>query len=371
MCMICAPEAMQASDLAGVPADDDVRDDREAELLANGQAFVRRHPTIDIHAHPGRFFMDGAVETPLARELGAPFTQRTIADMRVGNVGAAVFALVADHLLLAATERGLRAVREFGPGEAYADYLRQIAVVERLAQAGGLLPAQAGEPFPDLASGADLPMLSVEGGDFIESRLERIAEARAWGVGSITIVHYHTNQIGDTQTESPVHAGITRLGREIVAAMEEAGVVVDLAHASEETCAAVCAIARQPMLISHSNVRRPGQEHPRLISLDHAKMVTQAGGVVGAMPAGFDQARFEDYIDTILYMVDTLGADHVAIGTDMDYTFRPVMSSYRDWPRLVGSLLDRGMEDAALAKVMGGNWLRVMGGNVARMHTQD
>lgn len=365
MCLCCAPEAMRTSDLAGVPADHGVHDDREAELLANGQAFVRRHLTIDIHAHPGRFFMHGAVETPLARELGAPFPERTIADMRIGNVGAAVFALVADHLLLAATARGLRAVREFRPGEAYADYLRQLAVVERLAQAGGLRPAHAGETSSDMDPFAALPMLSVEGGDFIENRLERIAEARARGVGSITIVHYHTNQIGDTQTETPVHAGITRLGREIIAAMEEAGVVVDLAHASEETCAAVCAIARRPMLISHSNVRRPGQEHPRLISLDHARMVTRAGGVIGAVPAGFDQDRFDDYIDTILYMVDALGADHVAVGTDMDYTFRPVMSSYRDWPRLVGSLLDRGLEDAALAKVMGGNWLRVMGGNGA------
>ena len=87
--------------------------------------------------------------------------------------------------------------------------------------------------------------------------------------------------------------------------------------------------------------------------------MTESGGLVGAVPAGFDQAGFSDYIDTILYMADVLGVDHLAIGTDMDYTFRPVMPDYRSWPRLAGELLLRGLHETEVAKIMGGNWFRL------------
>jgi membrane dipeptidase len=91
---------------------------------------------------------------------------------------------------------------------------------------------------------------------------------------------------------------------------------------------------------------------------------------VGATSAGFDQSTFEEYIVTILRMVDAVGIDHVAIGTDLDFTFKPVFSDYRDWSLVPAALLAHGMHDAEVAKILGGNFLRLLDaardGSVAR-----
>ena len=90
--------------------------------------------------------------------------------------------------------------------------------------------------------------------------------------------------------------------------------------------------------------------------------MTERGGIVGAVPAGFGgQERFTDYVDTLMRMIDLLGIDHVAIGTDMDFTFRPVFTSYRDWAAIPASLLARGLKADEVAKLIGGNFLRVFG----------
>ena len=76
------------------------------------------------------------------------------------------------------------------------------------------------------------------------------------------------------------------------------------------------------------------------------------------------QASFSDYIDSIQRLVDTVGIDHAAIGTDMDANFKPVLRSYRDWSLIPAALLARGMHDEDVAKIMGGNFLRVFKSNL-------
>ncbi len=350
MCGACLAGSDPA-DLHGVSAD-------LSETADLGLDFVRRHRTIDLHAHPGRFFLDGETAgTALARQLGPSFIDASVADMRAGGVGCVCFATVADHVLLESTATGLRAVRDFAPGEAYADHRRQLAVLKgAMARLGLATDAVSGT----VDDGRLAALITVEGGDFIEHRLERIAAARADGVRAITIIHYHVNQIGDTQTEPALHGGLSPLGRDVVAEMERNGILVDLSHATFAACAAVAQMATRPPILSHSNLRRPQQSHPRLIDLDHARLITELGGVVGAVPAGFDQSTFEDYIETILYMAETLGVGHVAIGTDMDYTFRPVMSGYRQWPAIAEHLLQRGMAEDEVAAIMGGNVRRLL-----------
>ena len=61
----------------------------------------------------------------------------------------------------------------------------------------------------------------------------------------------------------------------------------------------------------------------------------------------------------ILTLVELLGVDHVCLGTDMDANYKPVFETYRKMPLLVGGLLRRGMPEDALAKLIGGNFLRV------------
>lgn len=331
----------------------------EAEL-ASGRAFLARHPTVDIHAHPGRFFMAGARRNDFTDHYAPPFPQAAIADLRASGATASSFATVADNAVLGFGARSLAATRGFSPGEAYSDHLRQLDAFDAVRFRSALpLARDAAAIGRAHAAGEVVALLSIEGGDFIEDRLDRIDEAADRGVSAITVIHYRTNQIGDTQTEQPVHDGLTPLGGEIVRAMEAARILVDVAHASFAATAAIAEVASRPLLLSHSNVAPPGADHPRLVTLDHARLVTSGGGVVGAVPAGFAQDCFEDYLDTILRMIDQLGIDHIAIGTDLDFTFRPVLASYLDWPALAGGLLRRGLLDADCAKVMGGNFLRI------------
>ena len=80
---------------------------------------------------------------------------------------------------------------------------------------------------------------------------------------------------------------------------------------------------------------------------------------MGAWPAGVALETFDDYLDEILRMVELLGAEHVAIGTDMDANYQPVLSSYLEMPSLAVGLRDRGLSESETALVMGGNFMRL------------
>src|SRR5262249_47611854 len=155
---------------------------------------------------------------------------RACADLKSGHVSAALFAAVSDMRLLGQTPTGLGAKREFKPGEAYADYQRQIGVLKSIVSRHLAAPGRSASDI-DTAVRANMPaaVFAIEGGDFIEDKLDRIHEAHREGVRSITIVHYHVNQIGDIQTAAPVHGGLTPLGKSIIREMNATGILIDLA----------------------------------------------------------------------------------------------------------------------------------------------
>jgi len=208
-------------------------------------------------------------------------------------------------------------------------------------------------------------IFGVEGGDFIEDRLDRIQSAFHEGVRVITIVHYHINQIGDIQTESPVHGGLTALGKSIVQEMNRVGITVDLAHAPMSVVKNVVEISARPVLLSHSNLVSSASSHPRLLSVEQASLVAQNKGLIGAWPSGFGQSTLSDYIDSIRRLIDAVGIEHVGIGTDMDANYKPVFKNYSDWSLITAALLARGLRVDDVAAVMGGNFMRVFKANVA------
>jgi membrane dipeptidase len=341
--------------------------DLSAEQRAAGITFLQRYPSVDTHCHPGRFFLESLpYETPTTRAFGAPFEKTAIADLNQGNVSAALFAAVADMRLLEMTSTGgLHSGRDFQPGEAYADYKRQIGLLKALLGSHdltkGLTPSDVDSAHRRQKTAA---VFAVEGGDFIEDRLDRVHEAFHDGVRAITIVHYHINQIGDIQTEAPVHQGLTPLGKSIVREMNQAGIIVDLAHAPLAVCKDVIDVSTKPVMVSHSNLLTPKVSHPRLISSEHARLVAGAGGIIGSWPSGVGQATFADYIDSIQRLVDVVGIEHVAIGTDMDANYKPVLRSYRDWSLIPAALLARGLHDSEVAQIMGGNFQRIFKSSV-------
>ena len=315
-------------------------------------------PWIDVHAHPGRCFLRGLDATdPLVAALGADSVDESLIEMRASGVTAAAFATVSDLRVLSVDPAGgLCAGREFEAGEAYRDHRRQLDALRGLAADPAV--ALLLEPT-ELAAGQLGVLLSCEGADFLEGRIERVEEAAELGVRTITLVHYRVNELGDIQTEAPRHGGLTPFGAEVVREMNRLGLVVDLAHATHEVTKQALDASQQPVMISHSHLAGPGDAHPRLLSREHALSVTTSGGLVGAWPAGVAFQTFAEYLDEILRMIDLLGLDHVAVGTDMDANYQPVVDRYAQFPDIAEGLADRGLSAHEVDAIMGGNFWRL------------
>ncbi len=338
--------------------------DVSPEELEQARAFLASHPSIDAHAHPGRTFMRGAQHLKGRLFLGAllgSFEPKVVADMKAGGLTAAAFAAVSDIQTLGAQGEGLAAVRAFEPGEAWASYKRQIANLNALGARGLVHPVKAPGDFEAArAAGKPGAILTVEGGDCLEGKAERVAELFADGVRSITLVHYRNNELGDIITGEPVHGGLTEAGAAVVRAMNAAGMLIDIAHASEATAFGVIKTTTRPVIASHSHIRSQGADHPRFISAELAAAIVETGGgLIGAWPAGIGISDMGGFVGRTLELVEAVGADHVCLGTDMDGNYKPAFDTYANLPHFVAGLRQRGLNDADLAKVIGGNYLRI------------
>lgn len=251
--------------------------------LAAARAFMAANPIVDSHAHPGRTFLTSArnlsCKIRVYKFFGGTFEDRTVADMRKGGVDGAIFNGVADIQLLTLGDGGLTAKREFAPGEAWDSYRRQIADLQAL-EANGLviICRSADDLHAAKATGKTGMILAMEGADFLERDLSRLAQIHDDGVRMVTLVHYHNNTLGDIMTGKIGNRGLTGFGREAVVAMNAAGIVPDLAHASEQTVLDAVSVAKKPVVITHTHINTPDLQNPRFVSREVAQAVAGTGG---------------------------------------------------------------------------------------------
>jgi len=320
-------------------------------------------PRVDLHSHAGRCFLAGlpAGHSAVAA-LGAPAVADAVRSAQAAGMTALVLAAVADFAVLRPDPAtGLRAYRDFRAGEAYADTQRQLAGIRQaVAEAGAEIATSAADLNRSIGDGRTAVLLGCEGGDFLEGDLSRLEEARAAGLTVLTLVHYRVSDIGDVQTEKPVHAGLSRFGREVVAECNRLGIVVDCAHASFATTMAVLEASSQPVIISHGQLGDSDTTHPRLMSAQHAAAVTAAGGLVGAWPCGITSRTLADFGTEIIRLAEAAGPDHVALGTDLDGNYRPVLTSYDQLDELTGLLAARGLPTAHIHQILSGNALKLL-----------
>ena len=300
--------------------------------------------------------------------MGAPAVAAAVRSARGAGMTALVLAAVADFAVLRPDPAtGLRAHRDFRVGEAYADYQRQLAGIRQaVAEAGAQVATSAADLDRAARDGRTVVLLGCEGGDFLEGDLRRLEEARAAGLTVLTLVHYRVSDIGDVQTEKPVHEGLSRFGREVVAECNRLGIVVDCAHASFATTMAVLEASSQPVIVSHGQLGHPetghpDTGHPRLMSAQHAAAVAEAGGLVGAWPCGITSRSLADFGTEIIRLAEAAGPDHVAFGTDLDGNYRPVLTSYDQFDDLTGLLRDRGLPPDRIHQILGGNAMELLG----------
>jgi len=270
---------------------------------------------------------------------------------------ALVLATVSDFALLRPDPvTGLRAHRDFRPGEAHADHRRQLGGLRQAVAAAGAEAATSAADVDRAArDGRTVVLLGCEGGDFLDGDLGRLEQARTAGVTVLTLVHYRVGEIGDVQTEPPVHGGLSRFGRAVVAECNRLGIVVDCAHASFATTRDVLEVSSQPVIISHGQLGHDGAAHPRLLTTAHAAAVASAGGLIGAWPVGLTSQSLADFGTEIIRLTEAAGPDRVAIGTDLDGNYKPVLTSYAQLADLAGLLRDRGLGADGIRQILGGN----------------
>ena len=116
-----------------------------------------------------------------------------------------------------------------------------------------------------------------------------------------------------------------------------------------------------PLILSHSILTMHDARllAARAISVEHAKLVAGTGGVIGAWPSGFN-ASFDEFVANTVRLIDTVGVDHVGLGTDMDGNLKPVLGDYAQLPDWLAALRAKGLSASDVAKVSGGNMHRVL-----------
>jgi len=293
----------------------------------------------------------------MVASLGAASIEGAVRDAAAAGMTALVLATVSDLAVLRPDPvTGLRAHRDFRPGEAHADHRRQLDTIRRAVAAAGVEVATSAASLDRAARDRrTVVLLGCEGGDFIDGDLRRLEQARTAGVTVLTLVHYRVNEIGDVQTEPAVHGGLSRFGRAVVAECNRLGIVVDCAHASYAATMDVLAVSDQPVIISHGQLGHPGNPHPRLLTTAYLTAVTSAGGLIGAWPAGLTSQSLADFAAEIIRLSEIADPGRVAIGTDLDGNYRPVLTSYTQLPDLAGLLRDRGLAAASIQQILGGN----------------
>jgi membrane dipeptidase len=312
--------------------------------------------TVDVHSHAGGVIGVRRVESHAA------FTP--VADpMREGGMAVLCLAIVSDapthHVVM--PEHRIRPFRDPAPGELYAYGQQSFMRVHELIRQQQLLLVTRADDLAHARAQRPAIVVSAEGGDFLEGQPDRVEEAFArWQMRHLQLTHYRVNELGDIQTEPPVHGGLTAVGAEVVRRCNSLGVVVDVAHGTYDLVKQAAAVARKPLVLSHTSLAAHPGPHSRQITPEHARVIAGTGGLVGIWPPASIFPDMASLAGGMARMADVVGIDHVALGTDMRGLVGPsTFDSYRDLPALAEALLDHGFQTAEVQKILGGNYLRV------------
>ncbi len=329
--------------------------------LQQASALLGRHISLDMHMHPALFPVKDIPRSSNPRPYrGDDVFAARIEGMREGQMWSGFFSPVVDAPILGMTPHGPGMMRSFERGEAWTEFKRQIAVLDNLLRRYDVVKATSvADVEAAHAAGKVAAMIGCEGGDHIEDQPERVEEILATGVRCLQLYHVAPNSL--VKTDGTRDSGLSDIGREALRQMNRIGLLADLAHASFGTTADATEITTQPILSTHSLVRTAGGSTRGFgMTVEHAKVIAGTGGVIGIF--GGVSNSMVGFVEHTLRLIDTVGIDHVGIGTDMDGTGnRPVaFDRYPLLPEATARLLGSGLNEDEVAKVIGGNVARVL-----------
>lgn len=261
------------------------------------------------------------------------------------------------------------------------------------------------------AAGKRFVFLSMENGYPFEADISLMRTFRALGVTMASPAHFLNNDLADSATDpkGPEWRGLSPRGREFVAEANRLGIVIDASHVSDESLRQMVALSKAPIILSHSGMRGIFN-HPRNVTDEDARLLAAKGGVIqinafssymiaqpkipereaamkGLMAkfaamgrATADQrkaliaerkaidarwpvprANFDDFMKHMLHAITLLGVDHVGVSGDFDGGGGiDGLEDVTDYPKLSAALLKAGYTPADVAKIWGGNALRVV-----------
>lgn len=218
-----------------------------------------------------------------------------------------------------------------------------------------------------------------------------LPDAHALGLRVLQLTYNTMTVVGAGGSERS-DVGLSRYGAQVVARLNELGVVVDTAHCGRQTTLDACEISDAPVVASHSAARALN-DHVRAKSGEELDAIAASGGVIGVVAVPFflsedPEPTVDSMLDHIDYLVNRMGVQHVAIGTDWPFPlpkslldaavgafarssgFAPGdirspsqnlvgFDDYRDFPNVIRGLVKRGYSESDIQAIVGGNALRV------------
>jgi membrane dipeptidase len=202
-------------------------------------------------------------------------------------------------------------------------------------------------------------MLSIEGLQDLEGKLANLDRLHAAGFRMAGLAHFFDNEVAGSM-HGVAKGGLTPLGRQVLARMEQLGMIVDVAHSSHAAVAEIVAAAKRPLVSSHGGVQATCKVNRNLTD-DEIRGIARTGGVIGIgyWDAAICSTAPKAVAAAIAHVRDLVGIDHVGLGSDFD----GAVTTGFDTSQLVEvtqALVDRGFTPDEIRKVMGGNVLRVI-----------
>lgn len=227
------------------------------------------------------------------------------------------------------------------------------------------------------------------------SAVEELAYVRLFfqlGIRMMHLTYNRRNVLGDGCAE-PANGGLSDLGRAAIAEMNRVGIIVDVAHSGWQTSLEAAKASRKPMVASHSGAVGV-YRHIRSKPDEVIRAIADTGGYVGVYSVTSflgGEGDINAMLDHIQYLVKRFGAEHVAIGTDLAYIPSTQAAEYKkmgprpkarssyealwppgaldnrshpslawtNWPMFTVGMVQRGIPDADIQKILGGNVMRV------------
>jgi membrane dipeptidase len=327
---------------------------------ADAQRAIQAAPSVDLHSHAGGI-------ASVRRMRGNQPFGAVATPMRQGGMAVVCLAVVSDGPTHKITGDGrIHPYRDPNPGELY-DYA-QLAFkrVHDLARDQGLALVKNVADLRTARAGTASAIISAEGADFLEGKVDRVDEAHAkWALRHLQLTHYRVNELGDIQTEPAVHGGLTDFGVEVIRRCNRTGIVVDVAHGTYELVQRAASVTSKPLILSHTSLSDANKPYTRRITSAHARVIASTGGVIGVWPPASEFLSFSAMATGMARLVDVVGIDHVGLGTDMMGLVGPsVLPDYDQLPGLAEALIEVGFSVTDTTKLLGGNYVRVFEGSM-------